>query len=353
MPQLAAVSEETSPYVSNLTTYHIHDSGYKHLLSDKRTFLEFMRRFVPYPLIDEIDEIDEIDDLEILSVNPEFIKKDLSKTTGDLIYRVRNRAQQTFYFILLELQSTVDARMGLRIFESSMEQWRRSIRELSEDESSASVCTLPMIVPIILYNGKPKWHNPQTVILDLFRVSSPKPLTATIEYVLVDVHRLSERILTRASDTISSAFYLEQTIDTDPEETIRRLRFIAKQMQTFSDEQYRQFMIWLSVMLGARIGAHRDEINDIFEQTERGEEAAMIENVQNAWQKKLEEIRLAGISEGEQKGVEQGLQQGLQQGVELGKKEIAKQLLSLGITDIPTISKLTGITEDEIRSWVQ
>jgi predicted transposase YdaD len=339
MPQLLAVSEELSPYASNLTTYHIHDSGYKHLLSDKRTFLEFMRRFVPYPLIDEIDE------LEILSVNPEFIKKDLSKTTSDLIYRVRNRAQQTFYFILLELQSTVDARMGLRIFESSMEQWRRSIRELSEDESSASVCLLPMIVPIILYNGKPKWHNKQTVMLDFFRVSSHEPLTVTIESDLVDVHRLSEGILTRASDTISSAFYLDQTIDTDPEETIRRLRFIAKQMQTFSDEQYKQFMIWLSVMLSARIGAHRDEINNIFEQTERGEEAAMIENVQNAWQRKLEEIRLAGISEGEQKG--------LQQGVELGKKELVLQLLGSGIVDIPTISKLTGITENEIRSWMQ
>jgi hypothetical protein len=71
----------------------------------------------------------------------------------------------------------------------------------------------------------------------------------------------------------------------------------------------------------------------------------MIENVQNAWQRKLEEIRLAGISEGEQKG--------LQQGVELGKKELVLQLLGSGIVDIPTISKLTGITENEIRSWMQ
>ncbi len=96
-----------------------------------------------------------------------------------------------------------------------------------------------------------------------------------------------------------SAFYLDQTIDFDPEETIRRLRFIAQQMQTFNDDQYKQFMIWLSVMLSARIGARRDEINDIFQQTERGEESAMIEKVQNAWQKQIEEVRFAGIREGE------------------------------------------------------
>jgi hypothetical protein len=29
------------------------------------------------------------------------------------------------------------------------------------------------------------------------------------------------------------------------------------------------------------------------------------------------------------------------------------QLLGSGIVDIPTISKLTGITEDEILSWMQ
>jgi predicted transposase/invertase (TIGR01784 family) len=355
VPQLLAVTEDPTPYVPQQTTRHIHDSGYKHLLSNKRTFLEFLRRFVPHSLLDELgeinalDDIDAIDELELLSVNSEFIKKNLSKTTADLIYRVRNRAQRTFYFILLELQSTIDLKMGLRLFESSMEQWRRSIHELSDSESSANVCALPMIVPIVLYNGKAPWRNPQTVILDFFRASSRQPLSVNFEYAVVDVHRLSEGNLTSASDVISSAFYLDQTIDTNPAETIRRLRFIAQQMQTFNDEQYKQVMIWLSVKLSARIGARRDEINDIFQQTERGEESAMIEKVQNAWQKQIEEVRLAGEQDGMQKGMQQGLQQGLQQ----GKKELALQLLRAGLLDVTTISQVTGISEHEIRSWMQ
>jgi predicted transposase YdaD len=343
MPQLLCVSEDSSPYVPNPTTRHIHDSGYKHLLSNKVTFLQFMRRFVPSTLVDTMD------DIEMLSMNPEFVKADFSKTTSDLIYRVRNQSKRTFYFVLLELQSTVDSKMGLRFFGSMMEQWRRSILEMSSSDSALTNCALPMIVPIVLYNGKPPWHNTQTVMLEFYRVNSPEPLSVNIEYVLIDVHRLNESILMSTSDVISSAFYLDQTIDNDPQETISRLRLIANQMRTFNDDQYEIFIIWLNVMLRARIGANQDEINHIFQQTERGEETAMVEKVQNAWQKHLDEARNAGMQEGKFEGKIEGKLEG----IHVGKKELALQLLQSGVIDITTISKATGIPEDEIRAWMQ
>jgi predicted transposase/invertase (TIGR01784 family) len=71
----------------------------------------------------------------------------------------------------------------------------------------------------------------------------------------------------------------------------------------------------------------------------------MIEKVQNAWQKQIEEVRLAGIREGEQEGILKGMQQ--------GKKELALQLLRAGLLDVTAISQATGISEDEIRSWMQ
>ena len=71
----------------------------------------------------------------------------------------------------------------------------------------------------------------------------------------------------------------------------------------------------------------------------------MIQNEQNAWQKQLEEARLAGMQEGYQKY--------FQIGVQLGRKELSIQILRLGLADITTIATVTGEREDEIRSWMQ
>jgi predicted transposase YdaD len=339
VPPHSIVLEEPPPYIPNHTTRHLHDSGYKLLLSNKATFLQFVRRFVPGPLVDDID------DVEMLSVNPEFVKSDLFKMTGDLIYRVRSRSRQTYYFILLEHQSTINSQMGVRFFKQMMEQWRRTIQERSATDSPADTCELPMILPIVLYNGKSPWNRLQTVILNIYQVGSPLPLPVELQYALIDVHRLSPEALSTAADIMSNAFYLDQTIDTDPNETIRRLQHIIQPMASFTDNQYKPFIEWLNAMLRARIGTHRDEINEIFQQTKRGEEATMIEKVQNAWQKQIEEVRLAGIQQGKQEGKQEGLLE--------GKKELALQLLRSGLVDIAAIAKVTAISEDEIRSWMQ
>ena len=60
------------------------------------------------------------------------------------------------------------------------------------------------------------------------------------------------------------------------------------------------------------------------------EDAAMIQNEQNAWQKQLEEARLAGMQEGYQKGIQ------------LGRKKLSIQILRLGLADINTIATLSG-----------
>ena len=55
-----------------------------------------------------------------------------------------------------------------------------------------------------------------------------------------------------------------------------------------------------------------------------------------------------GIEAGVNKGIQQGMQQGIQKGEEEEKFKIAKNALKLGL-DNETISKLTGLTEEEIK----
>ena len=58
-----------------------------------------------------------------------------------------------------------------------------------------------------------------------------------------------------------------------------------------------------------------------------------------------EEGRLEGRLEGLEQGIEQGIEQGLEQGI----KNTAKSMLDENI-NIETISKCTGLSEEEIKS---
>ena len=72
-------------------------------------------------------------------------------------------------------------------------------------------------------------------------------------------------------------------------------------------------------------------------------------------------IRDSGYNEGRKEGIEIGLQQGIHRGIELGKEEglkkgkkaekksIAQNMLEMKI-DKETISKVTGLTMDEIEN---
>ena len=55
-----------------------------------------------------------------------------------------------------------------------------------------------------------------------------------------------------------------------------------------------------------------------------------------------------GRAEGKAEGKAEGLAQGVQQGIQQGKAEIAKSLLAEGF-DAKLISRMTGLTEDEVR----
>ena len=75
----------------------------------------------------------------------------------------------------------------------------------------------------------------------------------------------------------------------------------------------------------------------------------MIESVTQKISRKWHQI---GIEEGIERGIEQGMERGMERGVEQGKIEearnIARNLIMLGMED-EFIKKATGLSGDEIR----
>jgi len=63
----------------------------------------------------------------------------------------------------------------------------------------------------------------------------------------------------------------------------------------------------------------------------------------------IEQGRKEGKAEGLEQGLEQGIEQGLEQGLEQGKKEMALNLLNMGLT-VEDIAEASGLSVEEIRN---
>ena len=98
--------------------HHPHDKGYRQLLVNKKTFLELLQTFVREGWVREIEEGD------LTLVDKSYVLQDFSDKEADIVYRLRLRGTEVIFYVLLELQSTVDHTMPFRLLQYMVEVWR-------------------------------------------------------------------------------------------------------------------------------------------------------------------------------------------------------------------------------------
>lgn len=89
--------------------HHPHDKGYKFLLSSRDVFLQLLQCFIAKDWVKSIDEE------SITPIDKSFILKDFTEKEADLVYRLKIKEQEVIFYILLELQSSVDFQMPYRL----------------------------------------------------------------------------------------------------------------------------------------------------------------------------------------------------------------------------------------------
>jgi len=88
---------------------HKHDTGYKYLLSRKATFVQFLRTFIAADWVKDVD----VEDVTLIPRS--FILQDFRHQEADMVYKLRLAGQDVYFYLLLELQSTVDSLMPFRL----------------------------------------------------------------------------------------------------------------------------------------------------------------------------------------------------------------------------------------------
>ncbi|WP_245561231.1 Rpn family recombination-promoting nuclease/putative transposase [Desulfoscipio gibsoniae] len=241
---------------------------------------------------------------------------------------------EIIFYILLELQSTVDHTMPFRLLQYMVEIWRDIYKNTPKKEWRRKNFKLPPIVPAVLYNGKKGWTAHQSFREYQSGHEQFPGRLLDFSYILFDVVRYSEEDLHRAANVVSSVFYLDQTVD--PRELVSRLRNLADVLKEMDQEQFRQITVWLRNVIKRKLpGSLQKEIERILDKTEPREVEKMITNIERT----LDEMQRAAEARGMEKGQTKGKLE--------GKVETARAALREGL-NVDIICKITGLSLETI-----
>ncbi|MFD0710713.1 Rpn family recombination-promoting nuclease/putative transposase [Paenibacillus sp. GCM10027626] len=328
---------------------HPHDRGYKHLLSSKQIFLELLRSFVKRGWVDQIDEAN------IIKVDKSYILQDFSGKEADLVYRVKIRDREVIFYILIELQSTVDTLMPWRLLSYQVEIWRQIMRDTPRAEKERKGFRLPVIVPLVLYNGSDSWSVPlefRGILADDGLFEGEHLLN--FSYFLLDVCRYTTEDLEKLSNLIGTVFLIEQNTHLKVDELVDLFKKLAPTIDKTPVEQRQAFATWFEHILRRLMKnkGEEAEVQHMVEQIYKKGMSVVISNLERNLEWIREQAILQGLEQGLEKGLEKGLEQGLEkgleQGVEQGLGKAAINMLRKGM-DIDLVVEVTGLVKEKVE----
>ena len=218
-----------------------------------------------------------------------YITEDFRNRADDIVWRVKVGGEWVYLYLLIEFQSSVDKYMALRmmVYVGLLYQDLIKRGEVLDDGR------LPPILPIVLYNGSPRW----TAVTDVADLIPPVPgllaeFKPNLKYLLIDENAFSESELSSLKNLVAAVFRFEHP---DKPETISNLLSLLKEWLQDRPDLRRMFALWIRATL-MRKTEYRivlPEIDDLQEL-----------NVMLA--ERLEEWAHGYKAEGVQQGVQQG-----------------------------------------------
>ncbi len=297
-----------------------HDESYKLLFSHPEMVADLLRGYVDEDWVGRID----FSTLERLSGS--YITDDLREREDDVVWRVRLGGDWLYVYLLLEFQSTVDRWMALRLLVYVGLLYQDLIRNGTLTAADA----LPPVVPIVLYNGIPRW----SAATDLRVLMQPAPASLAryapqMRYLLIDEGRLAEHPQAEARNLVSALIRLENS--REPENVRQVVGDLIRWLKAPGQDSLRRaFIVWVHrVLLPARLpGVELSPVNDLLE---------------------LDTMLAERVKEWTREWENKGLQKGRQEGEAL----LLRRLLARRFGELPAWvdTRLGAASSDELEHW--
>jgi hypothetical protein len=267
-----------------------------------------------------------------------YVSDDLREREDDIVWRVRLGREWLYVYLLLEFQSSADPFMAVRILVY--------LGLLCQDLIRAGHLTvgnrLPPVLPVVLYNGKPRWTAAQE-IADLF-AEAPGGLERyrpRLRYLLLDEGRYADSELAPLRNLAAALFRLENS--RTPQDVEHVLAALVDWLKAPEQASLgRAFTVWLKrVLLPGRMpGVKFDNLNELQE----------VKSM-------LAERVIEWTEEWQRQGLERGLGLGRREGRREGRQEgEAAMLLRLlerrfGTVDEALRQRLQAADADTLLRW--
>ncbi len=304
------------------TTPTLHDAVFKQFLTHPETARDFLDIHLPPAL----RKLCDLNTLQLASGS--FIEDDLRPYYSDVLYSLKAGNSDGYVYCLIEHQSTPDKHMAFRLMRYAIAAMQRHL--------DAGHKTLPLVIPVLFYQGKVSPYPYSMRWLDEFEMPDHARALYGENFPLVDITIIPDDEIMQHRRMAILELLQKHIRQRDLTELLDQLATLLLGGNTTQE----QLISVINYMLQA--GETRDPatlINTLASRVPQHEETLMTI---------AEQLRL----EGEQRGIQKGLQLGEQKGRQEGEREaalkIARTMLASGL-DRAMVMKMTGLTETELE----
>jgi len=303
-----------------------HDAIFKTFLSNSLLARNFLELHLPEPLL-------AICDLNTLRLESgSFIEDDLRACYSDILYSLKTTRGDGYAYVLIEHQSSPDRIMPFRLMRYAIAAMQRHL--------DAGHKTLPLVIPVLFYQGSRSPYPFSTNWLDLFDEPELAAKLYGGGFPLVDITVIPDEEI-RKHRKMALLTLLQKHIRL--RDLLELFNDITSLMQS-EDLTGQQQTALINYMIQA---GETPDINGFLDKLAQALPQHKDELMTIA--KRLEQI---GREQGIQQGIEQGLQQGIAKGHEDGEREaslkIARNMLAKGF-DYQAVIEMTGLTQDDLQ----
>ena len=300
-------------------------------MEDKIAAREFLEEYLPANLQSMLD-------LNKITIEKEsYIEDDLKKKFSDVVYSVgikrtdqddlqeHQEHEKAFVYVLLEHQSKPDYWMALRLWKYTLllcERHKQKQRQQKHDK-------LPLIVPIVFYNGKEKYTTPRC-LWQLFNNSDMAKQLLGDEFKLVDLQAKTDDEIKRTQHLSLMEFFLKHIHERDMLKLWERFMTEYSSAVLLDKENgyiYIKKLLWYTNTKVAE--EDKGKLNQL-----------IIDSLTN---KDGEDIMrtIADSYRDQYYGV--GIQEGIQEGIEKTAINMLKE-----VAEIEFVVRVTGLSSDEV-----
>jgi len=299
-----------------------HDRVFRASMSDLRVAKDFMQHYLP-------DKIKQAVNLDTLALRKEsYVDTELQSSIADVVYSVdfiKPKQVSGFIYVLAEHQSNAHRLMPFRII-------KYTCRIIEQHLKQAKNAELPIVVPLVFYNGQ-NYYPYSTDVFDLFGENQSLAREYMFKsFQLIDISQIPDEEIRKHEWSGLMEFIMKHIYVRD---MLLYLRQAIDDMQRLAREDGEDYLLAvLKYILNRSEMQNKAEFFTIVEQS-------LPKTIKGDFMTIADMLRAEGFEEGMKNKLEE---------IKEVRLQMAKKLLEF-TNDMKLISQTTGLSLTEIESF--